>query len=105
MLRCLPIALCLVLFTAASASAVSFFCGDYGYRCYRPYTPKYEPTSFLDDLWGTKGEYVGSLRVEDGLCRSGFTCAPCEDGQALDLPPDAACNEAFPECGGQCFGK
>lgn len=104
MLRSLPLALLLILATAASASAVSFFCGDYGYRCYRPYTAPYEPTSFLDDLWAEKSQYVGSMRLNKGLCRSGFTCVPCEDADRQE-DPDAACNARFPECDGDCYAK
>lgn len=92
-------------FKASSETKSGAMCPEYGYKCYRPYTT-FASGGFVDDLWSAKGEYVGSVRVEEGLRGFwGFTCRP--DGMDKSEAPEPAmvCNERFPECEGDCFAK
>jgi len=91
--------------TVSAPALAQGACTPYGYMCYRAWNEKEQP-GFLSRVWAPKGEYMGSLFLEDGRCSFlglGWGCRPCEDVPVADWAE--ACNLSFAECQGRCFAR
>ncbi len=93
--------LALLALAAPAAALADGFCPSYGMGCYRQ--PKANPTFFLLSFGEKSGDYMGSIRLNQGQCGL-LCCSPCEDAKR-DTDWDAQCNQRFAECEGRCTAE